>query len=1038
MGTALRRRVVQAPFILAVLVSLLPAASFAASLADVELVAPAPGGTVEAGVPVRLEGLVRDAVVSGTVVRVFVSVQRPDGRWLQSNGSWGVPWAARGARVGAPVDGDAEVRSWSLELPGLRAGQHRVNLQVVEPDGRKREYVRTSIQVVEEIVPPAPDGGAGGNLPTDPGSVYAESVTAIPLPGGGALPSVEPGSPVLFVAPHAVGTGDGSGPEAAAPVERVPELLREIGPGGEVRLLTEHGPYRAGAALVLDAGGSDAAPVVIRGADADGGEAAPATFVGDRSRPWALDLQTGPTVWRLSQGADHLVFRNLAFIDTGQPFSYVGDVRDQRLENLWADNFRRFVQNEGVEPATATVTGFSARHVVLRGFSRNAFWFGGASSDIHLEHIDADAQRQDLEAHCEGVSLRDQVHDVVIRHVVMRNCHDSAAGPSGYWNGDGFVTERGVTNVLLEDTVSTGHTDGGYDLKSTSTRLVRTYAADNKRNYRTWSSVSVADCVSRAPRWRGGSGEPALHLWATSGTDPAVVTYANCHLVDTPAGVGVVAAGGQVSVVVSGGRVERSESGPLADRADQATITFSDVEPQVVVYEPGLPALTPSETDDVAPGTSGAAPTRVTTPVKQASYAAAETITVTGRSEDRSAGPPPGVGAVHVQVADVDRGGYVGGDGARTDAPVTFEADAVNEVEGTLATATWSWQLPADLPPGLYEVRVRAVDVAGNLEARWQTRRFTVGHASGDAFVTILLGRSIYSYSTRNDVCPDPVTGDHGRVLTLDEVAERLAARPRAVPLTGNVYLELIREDERSCGTSDRSYPSWSDLERYRDDYGWTFVSGGYDYTNLVTATFPLRNRLGEVATLEENICGSLSVFAERGFLGADGLFPYPNNKRTDSMQRDVTSTCYSFGRQYDEDPTVRDVPVLSQTDLETQLWYQRTMSVTGGNCSEASGLPCATLLDQKQYDRPQRMRDLIDVESGTWATLQFYTFAEGSRTEGDWPRWNCEGPESEHWTSVSEMYCWNDFVSVLDAIPEEARVVDPAMVADAWGRSPG
>lgn len=627
MRLPLRRRVLLAPLTLALLVSLLPARGFASPPPGAELTAPGPGETVQVGVPVQLVGLVRDAVVSGGWVQAFVSVQGPDGRWLQNNGSWSLSWATRGARVGAPVGADADVRSWTFDMPALRAGMHKVNIQVQEPGGRKREYVRTSIDVID----------AASTSPTP-----SESASSTPSPS-----------------------------------------------------------------------------------------------------------------------------------------------------------------------------------------------------------------------------------------------------PS-----------------------------------------------------------------------------------------PSVTSE---------------------------------------------------------------PPPSPSDTDDVRPGTSGAAPTRIIAPVKQASYAAAETITVTGRSQDRSAGPPPGIAHVRIQVTDVDRGGYVDGDGRLTGLPVTFEADAANEVDGTLATATWSLPLPADLPPGLYEVTAKAVDLAGNWEPILQRRRFTVGHGSGDAFVTILLGRSIFGYSMNNEVCPAPVTGVNGRILTLDEVAERLAARPRPVPLTGTVYLEFIHEEERSCGTSDRSYPSWADLARYRDDYGWTFVSGGYDYNNLVTAKFPLTTRVGEVATLEENICGSLAVFAERGFVGAAGLFPYPNNKHTDSMQGDVTSRCFAFGRQYNEDPTVRGVPVFSRSGRGTQLWFQRTMSVTGGNCGGSGlDLPCRTTSDLKQYDPPQRLRDLVDVEAGTWATVQFYTFAEGSRTEGDGPRWNCEGPESEHWTSVVEMYCWDDFVTVLDAIPHDARVVDPATVADAWGRSPG
>jgi hypothetical protein len=34
------------------------------------------------------------------------------------------------------------------------------------------------------------------------------------------------------------------------------------------------------------------------------------------------------------------------------------------------------------------------------------------------------------------------------------------------------------------------------------------------------------------------------------------------------------------------------------------------------------------------------------------------------------------------------------------------------------------------------------------------------------------------------------------------------------------------------------------------------------------------------------------------------------------------------------------------------------------------------------------------------------------------------------------ERYCWNDYQSILDAIPATATVTDPKTVAEAWGRT--
>jgi hypothetical protein len=34
-------------------------------------------------------------------------------------------------------------------------------------------------------------------------------------------------------------------------------------------------------------------------------------------------------------------------------------------------------------------------------------------------------------------------------------------------------------------------------------------------------------------------------------------------------------------------------------------------------------------------------------------------------------------------------------------------------------------------------------------------------------------------------------------------------------------------------------------------------------------------------------------------------------------------------------------------------------------------------------------------------------------------------------------VYCYNDFLAVLDAVPDAVVVTDPATVATAWGRVP-
>ena len=84
---------------------------------------------------------------------------------------------------------------------------------------------------------------------------------------------------------------------------------------------------------------------------------------------------------------------------------------------------------------------------------------------------------------------------------------------SEYWNGDGFSTERGDYNVRFENTVASGNTDAGYDLKSSNTVLVNTVADGNNRNYRFWStSITMEGGSSLNPTYYGGNTDIA-HVW---------------------------------------------------------------------------------------------------------------------------------------------------------------------------------------------------------------------------------------------------------------------------------------------------------------------------------------------------------------------------------------------------------------------------------------------------------------------------------------------------------------------------------------------
>jgi hypothetical protein len=362
----------------------------------------------------------------------------------------------------------------------------------------------------------------------------------------------------LHIAPVPAGSGDGSGWANAGSLNRLPEFIAKLAPGGSILLKADAGPYRVDRQISIRNGGSDGAEITIHGVDGSGNPAN-AEILGSRADPWQQRAHPGPEVFRLQTGADYLVFKNISLRNTGEGgFRVVGSIRGLRIEDVSARNVRRFfeVNRSGTEQS-ARVDDLTIRRVAVQGYSKGAFRIRGDSSNITMEDVLGDSERQDGDDFAIGVAIEDTVHDVVLRRVTMMNSHDST---NEYWNGDGFTTERRVRNVIFEDTVASGSTDGGYDLKSSATTLRRTIADDNKRNYRIWGDATIIDCVSRNPHKRGGIGLQD-HFWIAKG---ARADVSGCVIEDSDEQTTTFEVEPGGSLVVQNSSIKTNPSGRLS------------------------------------------------------------------------------------------------------------------------------------------------------------------------------------------------------------------------------------------------------------------------------------------------------------------------------------------------------------------------------------------------------------------------------------------------------------------------------------------
>jgi hypothetical protein len=285
-------------------------------------------------------------------------------------------------------------------------------------------------------------------------------------------------------------------------------------------------------------------------------------------------------------------------------------------------------------------------------------------------------------------------------------------------------------------------------------------------------------------------------------------------------------------------------------------------------------------------------------------------------------------------------------------------------------------------------------------------------------YVTILFGRTQFT-TVGSDCQPLANTVD------LDQVASDLASR--RLSAVGAVVVDRTSESGFSCWGGFALQPDWRWI-RHRYRHGWRFVSAGLGYRDM-TMLSPREAR--------KESCGSLPAFTAHGIAGASGLFAYPGNHYTPELQTEPVARCFAFGRRYDtiDHPNIRKAA--------GPPWFAKTYSVNGGLCNDPTAF-CSTATGTvttptTRYASPEALSTAVEAAPGTWFIPQFYRFVTGTYANRS-VAWDCSSTDwRQHYSSKSELYCYGDFLSVMDAIETATTtgvvVADPASVAEAWGR---
>ena len=386
-----------------------------------------------------------------------------------------------------------------------------------------------------------------------------------------------PSRPVVYVSPNGSGDKSGVSPSQARAFSSLNAAIGSLSStGGDVLLLSDQGQYTITESMNISKGGDSASKVVVIKTYRSSESSEKAKFVGTRVSPWVdKSSSKGKEFLRLISGADHLRFEDLQFENFGNGiFRIAKPVSNITLAKIRAVNFERLIENNLTGSGSgASVDGLYLEDIEGQGYGRGLVRLTYASHKVRLERIFSDSEEQLSSDFPMGVALQSEVYDVEIKKALFTNHREVLS--SGYFNGDGVATESEVSDVLIEDVISTQNTDGGFDLKSTSTVLKRTIAYGNKRNYRLWNPVEIVDSYSFDPIKWGGSGNK-VHFGLFGNRD-FNVTIRDTTIIDVDSNSTIFYSGesGSATFYIDGGSVESQGSSVLYDLESRTTISDS-------------------------------------------------------------------------------------------------------------------------------------------------------------------------------------------------------------------------------------------------------------------------------------------------------------------------------------------------------------------------------------------------------------------------------------------------------------------------------
>ncbi len=314
-----------------------------------------------------------------------------------------------------------------------------------------------------------------------------------------------------YVSPHGAGNKSGSTAQNAKAFKDINGLISKLSStGGEILLLSNKGIYNITKSINISKGSSNELnPISIKTLRVNE-SSSKAIFRGTRQAPWVdKSTKSGKEFIRLMSGANNLIFEDIEFQNFGNGiFRIAKPIKNLTLSKIRAKNFTRLIENyKSGSGSHASVENLKIENIEALGYTRGVIRLKYSSKNIVIDKVLGDSQKQlHKDDFPMGVAIHNSVKKILISKSLLKNHRQKKSSNSSYFNGDGVATESNVDDVIIEDTISSLNSDGGFDLKSTNTRVIRSLASENKRNYRFWNPVTLSRVRSVNPVKYGGSG----------------------------------------------------------------------------------------------------------------------------------------------------------------------------------------------------------------------------------------------------------------------------------------------------------------------------------------------------------------------------------------------------------------------------------------------------------------------------------------------------------------------------------------------------